>query len=438
MAKTKGGERASAAVAVGPVVKDVLKLAYRARRPVLLEGPTGIGKSEIVGQTARDLGIGYVVLDLSLLEPPDLVGLPLIENGRTSYAAPAALPGDGAGFLMLEELNRAERYIQQPALQLLTARRLHQYELPPGWVPCAAINPEDDDYQVTPLDPALRSRFLNLHVRADRRVWLHWAEAAGVHPAVLALARRDERFLDGTPPRTWAYVSDLLKTLTAADRQQATVLRAALTGYLSPTWVELVLEALEQTDAVPGLDLAKLLAGYHRDPTLQKMVADWKAAGRTDLLDQMAYHILQVVDGPELNRTIGNKGFALAAFERLIADLPGDQRDALQRALGDNPAATALLNVKPTDLMRGYDGSPIRTQVAGWLNDPLKAHRVAIVVAALVRHLDTHPDLLGLRKDTGSLTGLGAFASQVGPKWAKPLEDVFERRNIQPTPPRKK
>ena len=30
---------------------------------------------------------------------------------------------------MLEELNRAERYIQQPALQLLTARRLHEYEL---------------------------------------------------------------------------------------------------------------------------------------------------------------------------------------------------------------------------------------------------------------------------------------------------------------------
>ena len=57
---------------------------------------------------------------------------------------------------MLEELNRAERYIQQPALQLLTARRLHEYELPPGWSTVAAINPEDGEYQVTPLDPALR------------------------------------------------------------------------------------------------------------------------------------------------------------------------------------------------------------------------------------------------------------------------------------------
>src|SRR5271166_2600032 len=112
---------------VGPRLKSVLKTAYRTRRPVLLEGPTGVGKSEVVREVAQELEIGWAVLDLSLLEPPDLVGLPVIENGRTSYASPQILPLAGNGILMLEELNRAERYIQQPALQLLTARRLHQY-----------------------------------------------------------------------------------------------------------------------------------------------------------------------------------------------------------------------------------------------------------------------------------------------------------------------
>ena len=61
----------------------MLELAYRARRAVLLEGPTGIGKSEIVRQVADRLGVATVVLDLSLLEPPDLVGLPVIHEGRT-------------------------------------------------------------------------------------------------------------------------------------------------------------------------------------------------------------------------------------------------------------------------------------------------------------------------------------------------------------------
>ena len=125
------------AVPVGPRLERVLTVAYRARRAVLLEGPTGVGKSEIVRRVAQSLSIETIVLDLSLLEPPDLVGLPVVRDGRTEYALPHVLPSGGAGILLLEELNRAERYIQQPALQLLTARRLHEYVLPDGWV-CVA------------------------------------------------------------------------------------------------------------------------------------------------------------------------------------------------------------------------------------------------------------------------------------------------------------
>jgi len=133
------------ALPLGPRVASILEVAYRARRPVLLEGATGIGKSELVAEVARSLGIAHVVLDLSLLEPPDLVGLPITEEGRTRYALPHFLPRDGSGILMLEELNRAERYIQQPALQLLTARALHEYVLPEGWACFAAINPDAPD-----------------------------------------------------------------------------------------------------------------------------------------------------------------------------------------------------------------------------------------------------------------------------------------------------
>src|SRR6185437_6445936 len=93
-------------ISVGPHLEKILEVAYRARRAVLLEGETGIGKSEIVRAAAARLGIGIACLDLSLLEPPDLVGLPTIAGGRTVYAAPSALPLEGAGILLLEELNR--------------------------------------------------------------------------------------------------------------------------------------------------------------------------------------------------------------------------------------------------------------------------------------------------------------------------------------------
>lgn len=213
---------------VGPQLKAVLKIAYRARLPVLLEGPTGIGKSEIIGQLTDELDIERVVVDLSLLEPPDLVGLPQIEGGRTSFAQPSILPTSGAGILMLEELNRAERYIQQPALQLLTARRLHEYKLPDGWSTCAAVNPAKQNYQVTPLDPALLARFLRLVVCANRGPWLDWVLKNGIHPVMTNGARMHDRVVEDVAPRTWTCVSRSPHTSDLDELWEKPLLRRAL------------------------------------------------------------------------------------------------------------------------------------------------------------------------------------------------------------------
>jgi MoxR-like ATPase len=439
MSKAKTAERQSQALPLGPLVKDVLRLAFRAKRAVLLEGPTGIGKSEIVAQVAAELGVHQVVLDLSLLEPPDLVGLPVIAEGRTAFAAPRILPTDGAGILLLEELNRAERYIQQPALQLLTGRRLHEYELPPGWLACAAINPEDGDYQVTPLDPALRSRFLNLAVRADRDAWLVWAQANAVHPAVLDVARRHPRFFDGTAPRTWTYVSDLLRALRPDDLQNAPLLHAALSGYLARSWVEELLRALEESDSGDGIDLGQLLRSYHKDAALQKAVAALREQGQTDALDQLAYRMLRVVDGPRLNQLVGDGGFQLEAFERLLADLPGDHREALQESLAANRIAASLLGIKPAEILAGgYPGSWAAEQVEHWARDPLRRHRIKALVNAVGHHLAAEKDVAALQKDRGAMIGLGRFLAQLGPTLSAPLDAKCAELKLKPTMPKAK
>jgi len=187
---------------VGEELKQIVRWAIRARKSVLLEGESGIGKSEILAELGTEVG-GHITLDLSLLEPTDLIGLPQIVEGRTKYAAPACLPKNGKGLLVLEELNRCERFVQQCALELLTKRRLHEYVLPDDWVVCACINPEDGQYHVTPLDPALRKRFLVLKVHADRDAWLRWAQENGLHRIVRSIAKRHDRIFDDVPPRSW-------------------------------------------------------------------------------------------------------------------------------------------------------------------------------------------------------------------------------------------
>lgn len=420
---------------VGPRLEAVLQIAHRARRPVLLEGPTGIGKSEVVQGLARRLGVGFTVLDLSLLEPPDLVGLPVIEQGRTTYATPRLLPREGEGILMLEELNRAERYIQQPALQLLSARRLHEYELPPGWSCFAAVNPEAGDYQVTPLDPALRARFLNLPVRADRAAWLAWAVTRDVHPAVLALARGHDRIFDDVPPRTWTYVSQLLRVLQPGERADSALLRDLLAGYLPAAWVEALLNQREGWDADLDLDVPRLLSDYRDGSPSQQTVRRYRDQGETDRLEEIARRLHGIVQGPEAGVLAARRELNLASFEALLSDLPGDARELLQDALGGNTTLTSLSEVKPEDILKNYAGSTASKKVASWINDPQKHHRVALLVTALKVHLPSRADLPEIKRSNGPRASLGQFLAQVGTRWGAPLVETLQRTGITPLRP---
>ncbi|HVK67026.1 MAG TPA: MoxR family ATPase [Polyangium sp.] len=428
-------ESRPAHIPVGPRLEAVLELAYRARRPVLLEGPTGIGKSDIVKKLADRLGIAHVVLDLSLLEPPDLVGLPVIQDGRTRYAVPEILPQDGAGILMLEELNRAERYIQQPALQLLSARRLHGYELPPGWACFAAVNPETEGYHVTPLDKALRARFLSLPVRADRPSWLAWAQVNDVHPGVIAIAQAHERVLDDVPPRTWTYVSHLLKTLRPDEIENVGLLRDALSGYLPASWLELVVSSRGVWSSRLPFDVRALLADYDHRADLSRAVRGFAEAGQTDRLDEITTRLVRLLEGPEAGVLAAERQITLASFEALLADLPGDQRDKLVEALGRNPTATSLIEVRPEELCERYANSPAQRKLNGWAAEPLKQHRVGLAVTALSSHLERQTKLAEIKRSNVVRASLGVLLAELPERWALDLVATCKRLGITPIRP---
>lgn len=426
----------AAGVPIGERAAAALALAYRAGRSALLEGPTGIGKSELVRQVATSLGIGFTVLDLSLLEPPDLVGLPVVTGGRTAYATPSALPVGGAGILLLEELNRADRSVQQPALQLLTARRLHEYELPTGWVAFAAINPEDGEYQVTPLDPALRSRFLVLKVRADVRSWRAWAANAGLHPVIRKLAASHDDLFDTTPPRTWTYASDVIHALTPADCENSVLLHDTLGGYLPAVWVRRVKDELEkqaEADDPTDAEVQLLLSRYDKDAGLQARLRADRDGGHTDRFHILAKRLLDFLDGPELLRMIDAGAFSLSAADALLADMPGDHRASAQKILGTQVALVKFLPLKPEDVVnRQYANTAKMGTVAGWLNAPSSKHRAVVLANAVAAWLDTQPptDVAILKQNKSTLEGLTAFARQVRGVGGHSLDETIRRLGL--------
>jgi hypothetical protein len=193
------------------------------RQPVFLWGPPGVGKSQVVAQTAEKLGLSLIDIRAILLDPVDLRGLPKIsEDGRAEWCIPSFLPTEGEGILFLDELNAAPPLVQASCYQLVLDRRLGEYELPDGWSIIAAGNRETDRAVTHRMPSALANRFVHIDFTVDLEEWLQWANGAEIAPEIISFLRfrpallhdfEPERSSKAFPsPRSWEFASKILKT----------------------------------------------------------------------------------------------------------------------------------------------------------------------------------------------------------------------------------
>jgi len=326
-------------VKVGRQLIEIVTTCYRANRPLLLIGNHGVGKSELIEQAAQALDIGCVVRDLSLMEPPDLVGLPQADNGRTRYLPPTFLPSDGNGLLVFEELNRCERYMRAPCLQLLTSRCLNDYCLPVGWLPVAAINPPDEDYEVHELDPAILSRFVQIRLVPDRDYWLEWARNSDVHPAVVAYATADKTIFDSpeSNPRAWKYVSDAMYAFDEASASNE-ALRAVVLGLVGDMRGTAFIKTL--STANKPLTAEQVLGSYSK---LRPCFNRWVASGRIDLVKATMHSVKVRLQSQVIYREAISKRKPKKNLADFVTDLPGDLRKELEEFFA-NRKYPALFN----------------------------------------------------------------------------------------------
>lgn len=214
--------------------------------PVMLWGPPGVGKSEIVADVAARHGVALIDLRLSQLEPTDLRGIPFRIDDRVEWSVPAMLPDTvrhGArGILFLDEINAAPPTVTAAAYQLILDRRLGDYRLPAGWAVVAAGNRQGDRGVTYPMPAPLANRLTHYDVEAHLDDWIVWAHAAAVDPRVIAFLRfRPELLFDFDAarnpiafpsPRTWVFAHRALAKFAdrhdlLADALQACVGRAA-------------------------------------------------------------------------------------------------------------------------------------------------------------------------------------------------------------------
>jgi MoxR-like ATPase len=321
-------------IKAGRPVIEFVKLCYRANRSPLLEGRHGLGKTELLEQAAAEMGIDLIVRDLSLMEPPDLVGIPRINGKTTKYLPPDFLPTGGKGILCFEELNRAEKYMRAPCLQLLTARTLNDYRLPAGWLPAAVINPAEGElvYEVFDLDPALLSRFVRAALVPDQAEWLEWARRNRIHAAVRDYVAQDPSVFEHeqSNPRAWKYVSDVV-TAHEAMTSDTPSLRAAVVGLVGDKRGAAFLRTLTHGDR--PLEVDDLLADYVEH--YQAMVRGWIKAGKLDLLKTTLLCLKKYLQPKRDFDAVKAARKKWANLAKFLYDLPGDMVEDMKNSFDE-------------------------------------------------------------------------------------------------------
>ncbi|MGI9498818.1 MAG: MoxR family ATPase [Geminicoccaceae bacterium] len=193
-------------------LKEALPLLLNADLVPFIEGPPGVGKSDIVAQLAADMfGQGGPCSDAFFRDikpagrdPVDFTGLPVpdMEAFLTQWLKPGFLPTDGEGVLFLDEFTAAGPLVQAVLLEFIRQRKAGEYRLPPGWKIVTAGNGDNDRAYATTMGSAMANRLVHLHAVVDVDDWCRWSIDEGLPAVIVAFVRFRPHLLHNFEPKS--------------------------------------------------------------------------------------------------------------------------------------------------------------------------------------------------------------------------------------------
>ena len=252
---------------------EVVGFVTDVRKPVLIRGRHGIGKSEVVYQLAEQVDLPVVERRASQMTEGDLVGLPSTDGNTTTFNPPDWFKEccEEPRVLFLDEIDRATVEVRQGIFELTDSRKLNGHHLHPDTLIFAAINggTHASQYQVGEMDPAELSRYTVFDLEPTREDWLAWAKD-NVKPVVLDFIAQNPGHLEHDGEfepnkvypcrRSWKRLNDCL------DK-----------GGLLEDWNESIYPlALEFVGMEAAVDFQQYVKDYDRAVTVENIIEEGK------------------------------------------------------------------------------------------------------------------------------------------------------------------
>ena len=227
----------------------------KVKKPIMLRGKHGVGKSEVVYQIANNLGMRVVERRASQMTEGDLIGLPSIDvDAKGRKVSTFNMPDwfhesvDEPVILFLDELDRGTIEVRQGFFELADSRKIFGKTLHPDTLIVAAVNGgvHGSQYQVADMDPAELSRWTVFDLEPTHEDWLDWGKTrvdgnSNIMPEIRDYIATNPKHLhhDGEyepnkvypNPRSWKRFNDAVANTDLLSKGSSTLAYLAM-GFL--------------------------------------------------------------------------------------------------------------------------------------------------------------------------------------------------------------
>jgi hypothetical protein len=226
-------------------LEDRLVAPIQFYRPLMVTGIPGIGKTEVVKQTCKRLGIPCWPCRPIQHETVEYTGLPHVNGDGLAHWVPFAdlLPNDPKweGCIFIDEITQLDLAAQKIVASLLDKEGVAGRRIPDGDRFILAGNRQQDRAGAARLISIIESRCRQVELLFALDDWTRWASQAGVHQVVISFAHFvGAKFVDfdaakslNPLPRTWHNVSnELMCHPSASASKDDPVILAAVRGWV--------------------------------------------------------------------------------------------------------------------------------------------------------------------------------------------------------------